>query len=141
MTDTVPAPTVTVSTSDLLDLTPEQLTTLCTAEALVLKVLEKAGKRILKEKRERHGLHRGRPLWTAHTRWPVDEGTARKITRDEWTAFGNVLGTATLVGVEEALDGYTVSILTEGTSHSPQALWAYIINHAPVNRGVYHAGQ
>lgn len=132
MTATVPSPplnltSLPVRTPDLGELTPDERTLLCVADALVLKVLEKAGKRILKEKRERHTLHRGKPMWTAHTSWPVDEGTARKITRGEWLAFVQVLDSPDLNQMEQVLDNYTVGILSQGTPHTPLDLWLFIL--------------
>lgn len=114
----------------LAGLTAAEATLLCVADTMVLKVLEKAGKRILKEKRERHRLHGDTPLWQAHLTWPMTTATAHKVTSGEWAALRTTLFSQMSNrfpdGLEEALDSYTVMLLSQGTRHEATSLWQHI---------------
>ena len=97
------------------------------SDALVHKTLEKVGRRILSEKRERHRLIGEHPTSTAHEKWPLDMATALKATAREWVEVPALLsshGTYPLgpEEISETLSEYVLVTVTMGREHTPQTL-------------------
>lgn len=97
------------------------------SDALVHRTLEKVGRRILSEKRERHRLIGDNPPSTAHERWPLDMATALRVTAREWVEVPALLAShgSYPLGPEvisEELSEYVLETVTTGREHTPLVL-------------------